>query len=501
MQDPRAVTAPGPFRAVPQGGGPVFAPHMMHTKRFASLNEARRFLALGLPVLVTQVSQMGMNFVDTAMTGQAGTADMAAVAVAGSIWVPVSLLGMGCLLSLPAMMAHLVGGGEQQRTPHLLRQGLWLSAVLSLLLMAVFSLLSLHLELFGLDAELAPLAAGYLQAMLCGLPGMMLFVNMRGFLEGYARTRPAMLVGLLGLALNVPCNYVLIYGKLGLPQLGAVGCGVATALCYWFMGLSLAWYARREARCRGVGPLFLPLLLPRTAGEGAAARRVDRALVWRIFRIGLPGALAACFESSLFALTALLLAPLGKVVVAGHQIAMNFSSIIYMLPLSLNITVAIRVGQNLGAGRLERARLAARTALCLGLGLALLTLAATFCLRGPIALIYNSDPAVLGLAAGLLGLAAFNQIPEALQTVSIGVLRAYNDTRYILGVCLVSYWLVGLGAGWTLARTDWIVPPLGALGFWIGYGLALWTSYSLYALRMRGLHRLDEAAVRQRIRR
>jgi len=440
---------------------------MMTKNRFFSLNEARRFLALGLPVLVTQIAQMGMNFVDTAMTGQASTADMAAVAVSGSIWVPVSLLGMGCLLSLPAMMAHLVGGGEQQRTPHLLRQGLWLSSLLSLVLMGVFAFLSLHLELFGLDAELAPLAAGYLRAMLFGLPGMMLFVNVRGFLEGYARTRPAMLVG----------------------------------LCYWFMGLTLALYARREARCRKLGPLFLPLLLPRTAGEGGEARRVDWPLVWRIFRIGLPGALAACFEASLFAVTALLLAPLGKVVVAGHQIAMNFSSIVYMLPLSLNITVAIRVGQNLGAGRLERARLSARTALCLGLGLALLTMTTTLCLRPQIAQIYNSDPAVLGLAVGLLVFAAVNQIPESLQTVSIGVLRAYNDTRYILGVCLFSYWIVGLGTGWTLARTDWLVPAMGATGFWIGYGLALWVSFSLYRLRMGRLHRLDAEAVRQRIRR
>ena len=312
---------------------------MMTKNRFFSLNEARRFLALGLPVLVTQIAQMGMNFVDTAMTGQASTADMAAVAVSGSIWVPVSLLGMGCLLSLPAMMAHLVGGGEQQRTPHLLRQGLWLSSLLSLVLMGVFAFLSLHLELFGLDAELAPLAAGYLRAMLFGLPGMMLFVNVRGFLEGYARMRPAMLVGLLGLALNVPCNYVLIYGKLGLPQLGAVGCGVATALCYWFMAACMIYYVRRDAQYRDLHPLFLPLLLPRTApacGCEARARddasplaapytpepvpcRFDFPLIWRILRIGLPGALAVFFEVSLFALSALLLAPLGKVIVAPDR--------------------------------------------------------------------------------------------------------------------------------------------------------------------------------------
>ena len=488
---------------------------------FFSLSEARRFVALGLPVFVAQMSQMGMNFVDTAMTGQASTADMAAVAVAGSIWNPLSLLGIGCLLSLPAMSAHLVGGGQRPRTPHLLRQGIWLTLGISAILMTVFYVISWHLQSFGLDEELSRLGGGYLRAMLWGLPGFMLFVNVRSFLEGYARTRPAMIIGILGLALNVPCNYVLIYGKLGLPRLGAVGCGVATALCYWFMAVCMIYYVRRDAQYRDLHPLFLPLLLPRTArscGCEARARddasplaapytpepvpcRFDVPLIWRILRIGLPGALAVFFEVSLFAVTALLLAPLGKVVVAGHQIAMNFAGLVFMLPLSLNITAAIRVGQSVGAGRLGRARLSARTALCLGLGLALLTMTATLCLRPQIARIYNADPAVLELAVLLLAFAAVNQIPESLQTVSIGVLRAYNDTRYILGVCLFSYWIVGLGTGWALARTDWLVPALGAPGFWTGYGLALWVSFVLYRLRTGRLHRLDAAAVRQRIRR
>ena len=474
---------------------------MMTKNRFFSLNEARRFLALGLPVLVTQIAQMGMNFVDTAMTGQASTADMAAVAVAGSIWNPLSLLGIGCLLSLPAMSAHLVGGGQRSRTPHLLRQGIWLTLVISAILMTAFYVISWHLQSFGLDEELSRLGGGYLRAMLWGLPGFMLFVNVRSFLEGYARTRPAMLVGLLGLALNVPCNYVLIYGKLGLPQLGAVGCGVATALCYWFMGLTLALYARREARCRKLGPLFLPLLLPRTAGEGGEARRVDWPLVWRIFRIGLPGALAACFEASLFAVTALLLAPLGKVVVAGHQIAMNFSSIVYMLPLSLNITVAIRVGQNLGAGRLERARLSARTALCMGAVSSLIIAACTALFREQIVHIYNDDPAVTALAMSLLLLGSCYQLVDALQTISIGILRAYNDTRIISLVCFTSYWIIGLPLGFTLARTDWLVPAMGPAGFWISYIVALGFGALCYLIRVHHLHGLDAEAVRRRIQR
>ena len=469
--------------------------------QFFSLSEARRFVALGLPVFVAQMSQMGMNFVDTAMTGQASTADMAAVAVAGSIWNPLSLLGIGCLLSLPAMSAHLVGGGQRSRTPHLLRQGIWLTLVISAILMTAFYVISWHLQSFGLDEELSRLGGGYLRAMLWGLPGFMLFVNVRSFLEGYARTRPAMIIGILGLALNVPCNYVLIYGKLGLPQLGAVGCGVATALCYWFMAACMIYYVRRDAQYRDLHPLFLPLLLPRTAGEGGEARRVDWPLVWRIFRIGLPGALAACFEASLFAVTALLLAPLGKVVVAGHQIAMNFAGMVFMLPLSLNITAAIRVGQSVGAGRLGRARLSARTALCMGAVSSLIIAACTALFREQIVHIYNDDPAVTALAMSLLLLGSCYQLVDALQTISIGILRAYNDTRIISLVCFTSYWIIGLPLGFTLARTDWLVPAMGPAGFWISYIVALGFGALCYLIRVHHLHGLDAEAVRRRIQR
>ena len=488
---------------------------------FFSLSEARRFVALGLPVFVAQMSQMGMNFVDTAMTGQASTADMAAVAVAGSIWNPLSLLGIGCLLSLPAMSAHLVGGGQRPRTPHLLRQGIWLTLGISAILMTVFYVISWHLQSFGLDEELSRLGGGYLRAMLWGLPGFMLFVNVRSFLEGYARTRPAMIIGILGLALNVPCNYVLIYGKLGLPRLGAVGCGVATALCYWFMAVCMIYYVRRDAQYRDLHPLFLPLLLPRTArscGCEARARddasplaapytpepvpcRFDVPLIWRILRIGLPGALAVFFEVSLFAVTALLLAPLGKVVVAGHQIAMNFAGLVFMLPLSLNITAAIRVGQSVGAGRLGRARLSARTALCMGAASSLVIAACTALFREQIVHIYNDDPAVTALATGLLLLGSCYQLVDALQTISIGILRTYNDTRTISLVCFASYWVIGLPLGFTLARTDLVVPALGAAGFWIAYIAALGFGALCYLARVHHLHGLDAGAVRRRIQR
>ncbi|WP_300922880.1 MATE family efflux transporter, partial [uncultured Desulfovibrio sp.] len=186
-------------------------------RAFFSWTEARRFYSIGLPIFIAQLSQTGMNFADTAMTGQYNAEDMAAVAVAGSIWAPVALLGIGCLLALPPLSAQMVGGGKRRRAAHLLRQGIWLTLGISLVLMAFFYAISWRLEAFGLAPSMAELAGGYLRALLWGLPGFMFFVNQRSFLEGFSRTRPAMIIGLLGLALNVPCNYMLIYGKCGFP--------------------------------------------------------------------------------------------------------------------------------------------------------------------------------------------------------------------------------------------------------------------------------------------
>lgn len=472
--------------------------------RFFSWTEARRFYAIGLPIFIAQLSQVGMNFADTAMTGQASAEDMAAVAVAGSIWAPLSLLGLGSLLALPPLTAQMVGGGDRHGAAHLLRQGIWLTCAISVLFMSLFYAISWRMEAFGLEPALARLAGGYLRAILWGLPGFMLFVNQRSFLEGFSRTRPAMIIGMLGLAFNVPCNYVLIYGKFGLPALGAVGCGVATALCYWFMALAMFYYLRRDPQYRDMHPIYAPLFFRQACGRADVASgrpRFDLALIWRILRIGLPSALALFFEVSLFAVTALLLAPLGTVAVAGHQIATNFSTLMFMFPLALGMTATIRVGHSLGAARMGQARVAARTALGLSVIFALVIAACTVSFRYGIVRIYNDDPVVTALAAHLLFYAACYQVVDGLQTVALGVLRGYNDTRIISVICFVAYWIIGLPLGFTLARTDWIVPALGPAGFWIAYITALSFGACCYLWRVRFLHSLDDETIRARVRR
>ena len=466
-------------------------------QKYFSLIEARRFYAIGLPIFIAQLAQTGMTFADTAMTGQYNAQAMAAVAVAGSIWGPVALLGIGCLLALPPLSAQLVGSGKPDRAAHLLRQGLWLTLGLSIVLVSFFYVVSTRLEVFGLEPELADLAGGYLRAIMWGLPGFMFFVNLRSFLEGFARTRPAMVIGLLGLALNVPCNYVLIYGKFGLPQMGAVGCGVASALSYWFMALSMFYYLRRDPQYRHMGPLFAPLF----TGRGESGPRFDGALVLRVLRIGTPGALALFFEVSLFALSAILLAPLGTVMVAGHQIALNFGALVFMVPLSISMTATIRVGRYLGGRQVEKAKLAARTALLLSAAFAVCIAVCTIVFRRNIAAIYTEDAAVAALAAHLLLYQGAYQLVDGLQATGIGILRGHNDTRIISFICFTAYWIVGLPLGFALARTNVLVPAMGAVGFWIAYIVALGFGAACYLGRIRHLHGLEPEAMLQKVRR
>lgn len=468
-------------------------------KKIFSWMEAKKFAIIGSPIFVAQLAQTGMTFADTAMTGRYNSADMAAIAVAGSIWAPIALLGLGCLMALPPLSAQAIGAGKREGAAHLLRQGIWLTIIISSILMIFFQRLSWHLNLFGLDDSMADMAGSYMRALLWGLPGFMFFVNQRSFYEGFSNTRPAMVIGLLGLVLNVPCNYVLIYGEFGLPALGATGCGIASSICYWFMALAMMIKLRWDPRFKDLHPLFSPI------NRDNEIRRLepifDTRLIWRVLRIGFPSALALFFEVSLFALTAILLAPLGVNVVASNQIAMNFGALLFMIPLAIGMTCTIRVGFCLGSHKIAQARLATATGATLAVFFGLIICVLTIIYRETIGHIYTNDLAVLDLASPLMFYLGVYQIVDALQMVGIGVLRGYNDTRIISLICFVAYWIIGLPLGFVLGRTHFLGAPLGATGFWIAFLAALAFGAICYWLRVRFLHTLTPEEIYARVNR
>jgi MATE family multidrug resistance protein len=360
--------------------------------------EARQLFALAIPVILAQVAQTAMGFVDTVMAGGYSATDMAAVAIGTSIWLPAILFGHGLLLALTPVIA-LNGSGRRERIAHQVRQGFWLAGFVSVLVMIVlwnagYIIHSMH----NIDPAMADKAVGYLRALLWGAPGYLFFQVVRNQCEGLAKTKPGMVIGFIGLLVNIPVNYIFIYGHFGMPELGGIGCGVATASVYWVMLYSMIFWVRRARSMRDIH-------------HKERFSKPDFAVIQRLAQLGLPIALALFFEVTLFAVVALLVSPLGIVDVAGHQIALNFSSLLFVLPLSLAAAVTIRVGFRLGQGSTLDAQTSARTGIGVGVCMAVFTAVFTILMRKQIALLYNDNPEVVTLASQLMLLAASTRFP------------------------------------------------------------------------------------------
>ncbi|ABS48394.1 MULTISPECIES: MATE family efflux transporter [Yersinia pseudotuberculosis complex] len=448
--------------------------------------EARSLLALAIPVVIAQLSQTAMGVVDTIMAGSVSATDMAAVAVGTSIWLPAILFGHGLLLALTPTVAQLNGSGRRSQIAHQVRQGFWLALCVSVLIMLVlYNSDHVIKQMDNIDPVLAQKAVGFLHAIMWGVPGYLFFQVLRNQCEGLSKTKPGMVIGFVGLLVNIPINYIFIYGKFGAPALGGVGCGVATASVYWVMFLMMRWYVTRARSQQDI-----------KLEKGFAAP--DWQVMKRLSGLGLPVALALFFEVTLFAVVALLVSPLGIVAVAGHQIALNFSSLMFMLPMSLSVAATIRVGFRLGQGSVEQAQVAAYTSMAVGLLLASVTAVFTIVFREHIALLYNKTPEVVTMASHLMLLAALYQLSDAVQVIGSGVLRGYKDTRSIFFITFTAYWLLGLPSGYLLGLTDYILPAMGPAGFWIGFIIGLTAAAILMVLRIRWLQKQPTAFILQR---
>ena len=450
---------------------------------YFSLREARTLIVLATPVFLAQIAQTSMAFVDTVVAGRVSHTDMAAVAVAGSFWVPGTLFGLGLLMAITPLVAQSLGAGQKEGLGRFLRQGAWLAMALSALQMLFFYGVSHYItQMKSIDPEFSQITARYLHAVIWGVRGFMLYGVQRAYLEGHGRTRPAMVAGIIGLLVNAPLNWIFAFGEFGMPRLGGVGCGVATAVVCWLMCFILSFSVRRlnSRAIRFEAPI------PQ--------------LIKRIGRIGLPGAFAMLVETSSFAIIALLIAPLGTIAVAGHQIALNVSGLVFMLPLSLGTATTIRVGLRLGQENLAQAHSSRMTSLWLGILIACCTALLLYLFRFPIASVYNDNPEVIALAGMLMFYNALYQIPDSIQMVTLGALRGYNDTRAIFIVAFLSYWGVSLPVGYVLCFHG--LPGMAALGvkgFWIGFIVGLFCSATLYMLRLAKLERLSPQELKAKL--
>ena len=425
-------------------------------------------MRLGGPAIGAQLAQLSMAVVDTIMAGQLGAEALAAVSIGGSVWMPVIVTGMGLLMSVSPSVAQSFGAGRLLDCGQHLRQGIWLALVVAACLVLLMQFAEPVMRMFGVTAALIPTAAAFLRAVSWGIPGVMLFVALRGFCEGVSTTRPVLLISLAATVGNIFGNWVFMYGHLGFPAMGAVGSGVSTAIVEWLMALGLALWIACQGYYREFAPFhrFEP---PKLAAIG------------QLLRVGGPIAASLFCEVTCFAFAGLLIGRFGAEVVAGHQIALNLASLTFMVPLGVSIAVCVRVGQFIGAGQPERARWSGTvgTALCGGF---MLLAAAGFALLPQMFVgLYTADPKVRAMAARLLLLAALFQLFDGIQVASAGALRGLKDTRATMAITIVAYWALGLPVGvWLGLSLDW-----GAPGFWTGFIVALAFAAALLAARFQ----------------
>ncbi|MCH8478647.1 MAG: MATE family efflux transporter, partial [Wenzhouxiangella sp.] len=207
-------------------------------------HEIKRTLVLAGPLVIGQITNFGMNFVDTVMAGRIGTVDLGAIAVGSSIWAAGFLFVLGVLLAVSATVSQLDGAGRSHQAGEFTRQALWLALGLAMVLFLVARSADWVMGWLGVEPAVAELAAAYLRAISWGAPALCLMMTLRFFSEGVGYTRPTMYIGFLGIALNIPLNYALMFGNFGMPALGAVGAGWATAIVFWMQFLALAsWIA------------------------------------------------------------------------------------------------------------------------------------------------------------------------------------------------------------------------------------------------------------------
>lgn len=423
-------------------------------------SEFRHLVRLAAPLLTAQLLVTGTSTVDTIMAGNYHANDLAGVAIGSSVWMPLYLFISGLLIATTSMVARFHGAEESKSIVNTVHQSIWLAMAISVVCMLVLFNADILLEWMSVEAEFAIITDGYLNAMAFGAPGAVLFGCMRAFTEGMGRTKPFMISSALAFLLNIPLNYALIYGEWGFPELGGVGCGWATAFSMWFQVLVLGWFVSRARKYNNVALL-------------RGWQKPNIAKIKSIASLGLPIALAVFAEVSIFSMVALLLAPLGAVMVAGHQIALSASHLIFIFPLSLSQAVTIRVGYYLGRKQQLRANLVARTGIGAAALMALGSLSLILVFRETVVGFYTQDAAVQAVALSLFLWMAIYQFPDHIQIAANASLRAYQDSRIPLMLILLCYWGIALPLGYILAHTDWLMPAQGAQGFWMALVVGL----------------------------
>ncbi|HJW12845.1 MAG TPA: MATE family efflux transporter [Albitalea sp.] len=425
------------------------------------IDSARRIAPLAWPVLVGQLAVLAFSTIDTAMVARYAALDLAALAIGGAVYISIFVGFMGVVLAIGPIAGQLFGAGRLAEAGRQLHQSLWLALALSAVGCTLLLFPEPFLALAHAQPEVATKVRGYLTALAFALPSALLFTAFRGFNTAVSRPKIVMGLQLLALLLKLPLNAMLVFGfTLGewhVAALGAPGCGVATAIV---MGAQLlaAWIVLRR------DPFYRRFELP--AGRWSAPHRASLA---GLLRLGVPMGLSIGIEVTGFTFMAFFISRLGATPVAGHQIAVNMVSLLFMMPLALANATSTLVAQRIGADDLRDARRIGWHGLQIGVLIAAAMGGSAYLLRESLLRAYTHDSVIIAAAMPLLAWVMLFHIADAAQTIAAFTLRAYRIATAPVVIYVTAIWGVGLGGGYAVAfNTTGLSPAAlqGAQGFW-----------------------------------
>ncbi|HEY4091301.1 MAG TPA: MATE family efflux transporter [Luteibacter sp.] len=406
---------------------------------------------LALPIIAAQLSSVGPNVVDAVLAGHQGAHTQASVVTGVNIWVLAIVAGIGTMMAVPPTVAQLDGANRRGEIGPVFHQALYIALVLGLVLGVAVWHASPLMGLFHVVESMRADVTAFLHAIAFAAPALTVYFALRGLSDGLSMPRPSMYFSLGGTVVLAPLGYVLMYGKLGLPAMGARGSGIATATVLWLELIGFATY----------------VLLHRNYRDLNLRRRMappDWVQIRQLLHVGLPMAVTLLMEAGLFVAVALMIGRLGETVSAAHHVALNVAQVAFMIPLGVSMAITVRVGNAAGRRDAQGVRYAGLSGLLLVLVTQLFSSGIMVLLPASIARLYTSDAAVVATAAQLMLLAGVFQFADGIQVASNGALRGLKDTRVPMALTMFAYWIVGMPVGWFLAFDR----GLGARGMWMG---------------------------------
>lgn len=432
-----------------------------------------QFLIVLLPIFVTQVTLVSTGFFDTVMSGNVSEYDLAGVAVGVNLFFPVFGSMLGIISGLTPTIAQLHGAGEKEKLPYLVVQGMYLAILLGLCAILLGHLLVAPiLSFMALEPKVEMIAKGFLLAISFGLCPILVSSALRNFIDALGYTRVTMLVTICAVPINISMNYLFIFGKFGFPALGGIGAGVGTAITYWMV--------------MTINILVVMKISPFNSYRVLAEAFPVSLTAWRNhLKIGVPIGSAMFCEQSIFGAVSLFMASYGTTVIAAHQAAFNFTTLIYMIPMSISMALTIMVGFEVGAKRYQDARRYSYLGILISVVFASSLSLFLINFKSEIAGLYTKDVKVFELIEVFLVYAIFLQLSDAVSAPMQGTLRGYKDVKVTLLLAIISYWIIGLPTGYVLAN----YLGFGPYGYWIGLIVGIAIGAVFLAIRLLHIQR------------